>query len=111
MDPTCEDEAEALNWVGEPDEPGVALKAAVGAWAGVMATPPGPEPTPIAASGVLEATEMGVTLLDLELATYAVCPSGVTAMPYGPDPTGIGAPAVLVATEIGVTVFESKLAT
>ena len=63
MVPIGEDEAEALKVVGLPGVPAVKLKAAVGAWSGVMAMPSGPfsPPPVIGAFTVLVARSIGVT--------------------------------------------------
>src|SRR5271166_4956915 len=112
MVPTGDVEAEALNVVGVPATPGLALKAAVGAWSGVMATPSGLLPTVMALPAVLVAVAIGVTLPEATVsATYTVLPSGVMATSTGVVPTEIGEPAVLVAMSIGVTLFEPLLAT
>src|SRR5271165_3531518 len=112
MVPTGDVEAEALNVVGVPATPGLALKAAVGAWSGVMATPSGLLPTVMALPAVLVAVAIGVTLPEATVsATYTVLPSGVMATSLGLFPAEMGDPTPLVAVLIGVTVPELKLLT
>ena len=50
--------------LAEPAGAGVTVRAATGAWSGVMAMPNGPMPTVIGVPGVLVATSIGVTLPD-----------------------------------------------
>ena len=69
MVPTGEVDPEASKWVGEPGEPGTELKAAVGAWSGVMAMASGPLPTAIVDTVVFVTVAMGVTVLSMKLAT------------------------------------------
>jgi len=59
--------------------------------------------------GEFVAVRIGVTVSELESATYAVLPFGVIAMAMGTLPTLIGFPAVLVAVRIGVTSPRSPL--
>jgi hypothetical protein len=54
---------------------------------------------------------IGVTVLSLLLATYAVDPFGVMATASGALPTEMGVPAVLVAVSIGVTELSPLFAT
>ena len=70
-----------MKLVDDPGSAGVAVKAAVGAWSGVAVIADGEAPRAIAVPGVLAGMAIGVTLLELELATYAVAPLGVMAMP------------------------------
>ncbi len=69
MDPTGEDEAEASKVEGFPGVPAVAVKAAVGAWSGVMTIPSGKLPTLIGVPAEPEDNVIGLTVSSLSLAT------------------------------------------
>src|SRR6266571_5280205 len=98
--PTGDDEPEASKVVGVLGGPGVTVKAAVGAWSGVMAISNGSDPTVTVAPTAFVAVLIGVIEPDPLVATHAVAPSGLTAIPAGTPPTVTVAPMVLLAVSI-----------
>src|SRR5207249_2480728 len=80
---------------------------------GVIAIPVGPVPTVISLLTAPPGSEIGVTVVVLELVAYALVPSGETAIWKGWSPAGKGIAVITVpvATSIGSTSWRLGMAT